>query len=329
MKNRISDPRGITPVAALVRGGTSFLICGHVRPDPDCIGSQLALARGLSRLGKRSELWLADPVPENCRFLPGSERIRTPSADGRAFDAAFVLDTPRPERLGVIADLVRGMPVTVNVDHHPSNTRWAAHNVVDPHAGATAELIHALLAELGVSTDRDIAVCLYAGLLTDTGRFCYSNTTPGIHRMAAELIEAGVKPEKIAENIYASARIQKIRLLARVLATLERDGALAWIRLTQAMYRESGASPEDAEGFVNYARDLEGIRVALLFEEGADGGSTRVSMRSRDARINVDRIAGRYGGGGHGAAAGAVVPGRMEDVERRVLDDVRNALGGA
>lgn len=319
-------------IARLVRGNRAFLICGHVRPDADCIGSQLALASALGRIGKTTEVWLADPVPENCRFLPGSARIRVPGDGGPAGgDLAIVLDTPRPDRMGRVAARVCAMPGVVNIDHHPSNIRWGSLPWVDPGMSATAELIFLLVKELGVGIDRDIAVCLYAGIVTDTGRFCYSNTTAFTHRVAAELVESGADPHEVAERIYASHRPQKMRLLARVLGELRVDpgGEFAWLRITPAMYAETGAGPEDAEGFVNYARDLAGVRAAALFEEADGGKGIRVSLRSRDAAVDVNAVAARYGGGGHQAAAGASVAGDPGDIERRVCEDVRDAIARA
>lgn len=328
----MSSESPLRAAAGLLRGHRAFLVCGHVRPDADCIGSQLALAAALVRMGKTAEMWLSDAVPENCLFLPGSSRIRVPGdADAPSGDLAIVLDTPNPERLGRIAERVLAMPGVVNIDHHPSNIRWGRVHWVDPGMSATAEFIYLLIKELGVTIDRDIAVCLYAGILTDTGRFCYSNTTPFTHRVAAELVERGADPREIADRIYAAHRPRKMRLLAKVLEGLRVDpgGEFAWLWITPGMYAETGAGPEDAEGFINYARDLAGVRAAALFEETPGGKGVRVSLRSRDAAIDVNAVAARYGGGGHQGAAGASVAGSPGDVERRVCDDVRDAISRA
>lgn len=327
----MSDASPLVTIARLVRGRDAFLICGHVRPDADCIGSQLALAHALASLGKKAAVWLSDPVPENCRFLPGSAAIQAPDdAETPPGDLAIALDTPRPERLGRIAERVLGMSVVVNIDHHASNIRWGNPHWVDPAMAATAEFIYLLVKELGVPIGREIAACLYAGIVTDTGRFCYSNTTPCTLRVAAELVERGADPHETYERIYASHPPRKMRLLARVLERLHVDpnGEFAWLWITRRMYAESGAGPEDTEGFVNYARDLTGVRAAALFEE-TRGGGVRVSLRSRDATVDVNAIAARYGGGGHSGAAGATVAGAPEEVERRVCGDVRAALGCA
>ncbi|MCX6355425.1 MAG: bifunctional oligoribonuclease/PAP phosphatase NrnA [Candidatus Aureabacteria bacterium] len=315
-------------IAQLVREEESFLICGHVRPDPDCVGSQLALSHALRKMGRGAEVWLADRVPDNCLFLAGSSSVHQGDAPLREHRVAFVLDTPKPERLGRIAERVLRIPVIVNIDHHPSNTLWGRYNWVDPKASATSEFIQLLIHEMGIEIDREIATCLYAGILTDTGRFCYSNTSPSAHTMAAELLRYGANPEEVSRHIYGSSRIQKIRLLARVLQGLrvDDDGALAWVRITREMYGECGASTEDADGFVNYARDINGVRVAVLLEEMPGREHTRVSMRSQDSRIDVNEIAARYGGGGHHAAAGAVIPGRLEHVEEKLLGEIREAV---
>lgn len=323
------DEGGVGGIVSLLAERQSVLICGHVRPDPDCIGSQLALYHALRKMGRDAEMVLADRVPDNCLFLPGSGEIRQRVAEPRPHGAAFVLDTPRPERLGSCAEDVARIPVVVNIDHHPSNILWGTHNWVDPSASATAEFIYLLIRELGLAVDAPIATCLYAGILTDTGRFCYSNTTPRAHQIAAELLRCGAAPQVVAEQIYGSDRIQKMRLLARVLGGLRIDerGVIAWVRITRGMYEESGASPQDTEGLVNYARDIAGVRVALLLEEMPDGKSVRVSMRSRDPRVDVNAIAQSYGGGGHRAAAGALIPGELEHVERQLVGRVRDEIG--
>jgi phosphoesterase RecJ-like protein len=325
------DERVPPGIIHLTRERESFLICGHVRPDADCIGSQLALSRALTSLGRRPEIWLPDAVPANCRFLPGSEAIRKPGASARAFDVAFVLDTPRPERMGPIAAAVMEVPEVVNVDHHPSNINWASHNWVDAGAAATAELIYLLMKALGVPIDLDTATCLYTGIITDTGRFCYRNTTPFTHRMAGELLAIGLSPEAVADRLYAQNRPEKMRLLGPVLGTLSlhEGGALACVWIKREMFERSGALPEDTEGFVNCARDLAGVKVAVLLEEQPDGKGVRVSMRSRDSLIDVNTIAAHYGGGGHRAAAGALIPGDPKQIERRLLDDVRTAIARA
>ena len=326
------DEPPVLRIARLLRERRRFLICGHVRPDADCIGSQLALAAALDRMGKTAEVWLSDPVPANCRFLPGSARIRVPE-DAWAPPAgpAVVLDTPRPERLGRLAERVGSMPLVVNIDHHPSNIRWGNVHWVDPGASSTAELVMQLLKELGVAVDREIAICLYAGIVTDTGRFSYSNTTPFTHRAAAELIEGGADPGEIAERIYASHPARKVRLLAKVLGGMRLDpgGEFAWLRITPTMYAETGATPEDADGFINYARDIAGVRVAALFEEAPDGAGVRVSLRSRDAAVDVNAVAARWGGGGPRGAAGATVAGPPEEAIRRVCDEIRREIARA
>lgn len=327
----MAEKRPPRAIARLLRAHESFVICGHMRPDADCVGSQLALYHALTRLNRRTEMWLPDRVPNNCLFLPGSGAIHSGESPTHLSGVVIVLDTPRPERLGWIAGRVSSMPVVVNIDHHQSNTSWGTHNWADAGAAATAELIYLLLKEMKVAIDLDIATCLYTGIVTDTGRFCYSNTTPFTHRLAGELLQCGLSPDEVAEKIYAQNRPEKMRFLGQVLDTLsiEQGGALACLRITAEMYEKSGALPEDAEGFINYARDLAGVKVAVLFEEVPDHTSVRVSLRSRGGHINVDEIAGRYGGGGHPAAAGAMIQGEPQDIEGRLLEDVRGAIASA
>lgn len=326
----MSEPRARRDIAGLIRDHKQIAIFGHMRPDADCVGSQLALFHAIARLGGRPEMWLADKVPPTCLFLPGSADIHSEGSPSPEVDLAVALDTPRPERLGRFSEYVKSLSLVVNIDHHGSNVSWGAHNWVDAGASATAELIYLLLRELGVAVDLDIATCLYAGIITDTGRFCYSNTTPFTHQVAGELLRCGLSPDSVAEKIYAQNRPEKIKLLGEVLRTLNVDdgGEIASLRITAEMYEKSGAGSEDADGFINYARDLTGVKVAALFEESADHSGVRVSLRSRDGRIDVDKIAGKYGGGGHPAAAGAVIKGQPQLIEGGLLDDVRRAIAG-
>ncbi len=324
----MSEPRAPRAIARLIREHKHVAIFGHMRPDADCVGAQLALSHAILRLGGKPEMWLPDKVPPTCLFLPGSADIHSEGSPPSHEGLAVALDTPRPERLGRLSEYVRTLPVVANIDHHESNVSWGTHNWVDVRASATAELIYLLLKELGVSIDLDIATCLYAGIITDTGRFCYSNTTPFTHQLAAELLRCGLSPHSVAEKIYAQNRPEKIKLLGEVLRTLsiDEDGEIASLRITADMYEKSGARSEDAEGFINYARDLVGVKVAVLFEELPLHSGVRISLRSRDGRIDMDKIAGKYGGGGHPAAAGAVIQGQPQLIEGRLLDDVRGAI---
>ncbi|MEJ2744787.1 MAG: bifunctional oligoribonuclease/PAP phosphatase NrnA [bacterium] len=326
----MSEPSVVRDIARLIRDHKRIAIFGHMRPDADCVGSQLALYHAITRLGGGPEMWLPDKVPPTCLFLPGSADIRFEGSPAVKDGLVVVLDTPRPERLGRHAECVKGLPVVVNIDHHGSNVSWGTHNWVDTGASATAELIYPLLKELGVAVDLDIATCLYAGIITDTGRFCYSNTTSFTHQLAGELLSFGLSSHSVAERLYAQNRLEKIKLLGEVLSTLSVDegGEIASLKITPAMYEKSGATSEDADGFINYARDLVGIKVAVLFEELPNGAGVRISLRSRDGRIDVDKIARRYGGGGHPAAAGAMIQGRPQLIERGLLDDVRRAIAG-
>jgi phosphoesterase RecJ-like protein len=322
------DEREKGTIARLVRKSETFMICGHVRPDADSIGAQLALYRALRQMGRRAEMWMDYKVPANYLFLPGSGDFHSPALMEGRFDVIFALDTPNPERLGRFGGYVSRMPNVVNIDHHPSNKRWGTYNWIDERASATAEFIYLLLKELGVKIDNGIATCLYAGIITDTGRFCYDNTTEFTHRVVADLLGCGVSPSEVADRLYAQNKPARIKLLGYVLSTLAYDGdnGLAWVWVRQEMYRKSGAISGETEGFIDYVRDLAGIKVAVLMEEQDDGKTVRISMRSRDKKVDVNRIAALYGGGGHSAAAGAVIRGESRAVEEKILGEVRNAI---
>jgi len=304
-------------IIRLVETNDRFLITSHQRPDGDSIGSQLALAEGLRSLGKNADIVNADPYPKNFQFLPGVERIRIDSKVADDYQALFILECNSFERSG-ISDL--NQFVSVNIDHHPKNDHFGNLNWVDPKASAVAMLIYRLLRELNVSITSEIAINLYVAILTDTGSFQFSNTNADTFEVARELAAAGADPGQIAQSVMMSQSESKVRLLARLLATLDLDPSrrIAWIFMDQDMLKKTGASAEDTEGVVNYPLSIETVLLCAFFrEEGRH--SFRVSLRSKDG-LDVGSVAEWFGGGGHRNAAGLSLEGPFEEVRDRVLN---------
>jgi phosphoesterase RecJ-like protein len=304
-------------IIRLVEKNDRFLITSHQRPDGDSIGSQLALAEGLRSLGKNADIVNADPYPKNFQFLPGVERIRIDSKVADHYQALFILECNSFERSG-ISDL--NQFVSVNIDHHPKNDHFGNLNWVDPKASAVAMLIYRLLRELNVSITSEIAINLYVAILTDTGSFQFSNTNADTFEVARELAAAGADPGQIAQSVMMSQSESKVRLLARLLATLDLDPSrrIAWIFMDQDMLKKTGASAEDTEGVVNYPLSIETVLLCAFFrEEGRH--SFRVSLRSKDG-LDVGSVAECFGGGGHRNAAGLSLEGPFEEVRDRVLN---------
>lgn len=272
------------------------------------------------------------PYPDAFDFLIGDlEVAASASEEGRAAlaeaDALLVLDTSEPARLGSVADHLERLPVAV-IDHHPVTGSSVGDVVVnDPSACATGELVFDLLRLEGGDLEPEQARALYVAIVTDTGSFRFGNTTARAHAIASELIDAGVDVEAMFRHIFARYTSEGLALLERALGTLETsdDGRVAWITVRALDLEATGATADDREGLVEYARRLDGVEVALLFRE-ISGGQTKVSLRSNGA-VDVAAIARRFGGGGHRQAAGALASGALETIREQVVERVEEAVG--
>jgi phosphoesterase RecJ-like protein len=296
-------------VAEEIRGSRRFVLTTHEGPDGDGLGSLLALHEVLGQLGKDSVMFLAAkefPLPVEYRFLPLEEVFHEPPAD--VVDRVLVfLDCGNIDRMPVDW-LRRDGARVINIDHHHDNTRFGNLNLVDVEASCTAEIVYDLIRALRAEITPAIASALYVGLVTDTGKFMYENTDPRAHRLAAELIEAGVDVDNIYRRLYERVPIEKLRLVARALEKIERyeDGALAVTYIAAEDYAVTGASEVLTEGIIDHVRALEGTAVAAVIRDKTDGGRSarKVSLRSTNGVVDVSAIAREYGGGGHRRAAG-------------------------
>ena len=301
----------------------------HVRPDGDSVGSSLALARCLRQLGKHPTVVRPEPIPDNLVFLdPDHVCVPAASATG-PFDLGLFLDCADLDRLGDAQVLVPGLPRVVNIDHHPSNRRYGHLNYVDADAAACAEIALRLIDDLGGALEPPMATALYAALATDTGSFRFTSTSARTLNMAARLRAQGADLDLIAREIWENRSLSAVRLLALALTTLEVDpsGELAWLSVTADQLAHAGADASATEGLVDYARTLRGVQMALLFT-ASHPGETRVSLRSK-GRVDVARLAGQFGGGGHARAAGCTVAGALPEVRARVLAAAAQALAQA
>lgn len=302
-----------------------FVLAGHRDPDGDSLGSAMALALGLEKLGKSCRVLSADPVPRAYRDLPGMDRVEVARRLPDGWPVVVLVECNGTERSGM--EGFEGRTV-VNIDHHAANPSFGDVNWVDAGVAAVAVMVHRLLGHLGVALDREIASLLYVAVLTDTGSFRYSNSDPTAFRVAAELVEHGADPAAIATAVYENVTVGRVRLLAAALSTLtlEEEGRVAWMVLSRDAFDRAGGDA-DTEGIVNHARAVEGVEVAVLFKEAEDGG-VRVSLRSTGT-VDSAALAGQFGGGGHPRAAGCTVEGELGTARARVLEAVRRALGGA
>ncbi|HSA77250.1 MAG TPA: bifunctional oligoribonuclease/PAP phosphatase NrnA [Nitrospirota bacterium] len=314
----------LAEIISELRQCNTVLISVHRSPDGDALGSQLALMLALEKLGKTVTAHNLDPVPEIYRYLPGSARITTGSSVAGKYDAFVVLDS-EPSRTGLF-DEKYPADRTINVDHHITNPLEWELTWLDPIASATGEMVYKLVKGLSVTIDRDIALCLYTAIFTDTGSFRYTNTTPASMRIAAELIEAGADPWFVTENVFESYAYRRIKLLGRVLTGMQRseDGRIAWVVITNELYRQTGATAEDTENFINFVRSVKGVEVAVLFRQTADA-QYKISMRSK-GRVDLSGLARSLGGGGHKNAVGSVLDGTLEEVKSKVISEVDKVI---
>ena len=307
-------------VSSEIQRRRHFLITSHARPDGDAVGSAIALGQILRALGKRVDVVLHDPVPVIYKGLPFAETV-IHASEAREYDAAIILECDNIHRTRL-----QGLEgkFLINIDHHASSKPFANVNWIDANASSVAEMIFRLAQALTVEITPEIATCLYTAVLTDTGAFCYSPTNACTFELARNLVERGADPARIAQGVYFSSPIAKMKLLGVALSSLQREGVMTWMAVTRQDMDRFGALDEDCEGLVNYALGIAGIEVAVFFREVAQG-RTRVSIRSKGG-INVAPIAEKFGGGGHECASGFSVEGPANAAEERVLAELRRHM---
>lgn len=315
----------LSAICRVLQDKDRFLIACHENPEGDAIGSELALALALRKMGKTATVLNADPVPDNLLFLPGAGTVLF-AEDGSKYDVAVVVDCGSPERTGRVGQELRKCPLLVNIDHHRTNGDLGELALVDPDAAATGLLIHRILSAMGYEIDLDVATNIYVAVLTDTGSFHYGSSSPEAFEVAGEMVRRGVDPWTVAEQVYETQSAHRLRLLGRVLDSLDvsADGRVACITTMREDLLEFASGKDALEGFINYPRSIVGVEVAVSFREEKPG-VFRVSFRSK-GRVDVSAIAARFGGGGHRNAAGCTVPGTLADVKKRILDALSAVL---
>jgi phosphoesterase RecJ-like protein len=310
-------------IGKVLREHQRFAVMSHVRPDGDALGSQLALALSLKALGKEVRVWNEDGMLEKYSFVPCADLVTKPPATPEDVDVAIALDTAIQNRLGTAFAAVGSAKVWINIDHHPSNPRYGDLVHIDANSPATGQIIFELLKDQKLPLDREIAENLYVAISTDTGSFQYPNTTARTYEIAAELVRGDVDVGRVNQLLYESYPRRRIELLRELLRTMRfvGGGRVASFSLSLATAKELGVLPEDNEGLIDHIRAIQGVVVAVFFEELADG-KVRVSMRSKDERADVCAICQKFGGGGHTLAAGARVRGTLAEVEAKVLEAI-------
>ena len=324
-----AHPQVIDRIIEVIREHQTFCIVGHVRPDGDCIGSQLGLALALKSEGKKVTVWNHDSIPLKYKFL-NTEGLFEKPRRGEKFDCVIATDCASYERLGKVSDCIKDRKVLINIDHHASNPRYGDVNWVSPREPSTGELIFRLLKVARWPITKPIADLLFTAISTDTGSFQYPNTRPGSFHAGAELVTRGANLSKICDEVYQSYPLSRARLLKHVYSKfrLTDNDRIAWFWLKKEDFTRTGAESDDTEGLIDHIRAIEPVVVACVFEE-VEPELTRISLRSKSAQVNVSEICAQFGGGGHPAAAGARIPGKPLSVQRKVIAAVKKALKAA
>ncbi len=311
-----------------IKDGQDILIASHAEPDGDSVGSLVALGLALTKLDKKITMHTPSPIPAVYRFLPGASRIVQQIQNADIYDLALVLDCGDLTRIGETSAEIGRIPILINIDHHVSNTGFGHIQFVDTTACATAEIVYRLINALEIPFDKAIATSIYTGILTDTGSFRFSNTNQAAFAISKAMTDAGVEPHSVAQRVFGTYSLGRIKLLNMALNSIEisENGKLSMMTVTRSMLNTTGTNTEDLDGMINYARRIEDVKVAALIHEIKNGAGKfanmnryHVSLRS-DSSVDVAKIAGKFGGGGHASAAGFQIESTLVALKSKIIE---------
>jgi phosphoesterase RecJ-like protein len=316
--------------AARIKRSASFLITAHTNLEGDALGAQLAFYRLVKTLGKRACIVNEDAVPYGYGFLPGTDKIIRYKDNLKVpdFDCFAILDCSGLKRCGEVYRLNKKGAVVLNIDHHISNEQFGDTNWVEPHASSACEMVYRLYKELRVPVDKEAALALYTGILTDTGSFRYSNTSAFVHQAVAQLLRHKIDVPAVYQNIYGNIPRQDMLLLAKVLPRMHfaGRGKVVYFSVARNLIRGKKIVFDLSESILNFGRSVKDAEVVVLFKENlGNKNEVRVNFRSQ-GRVDVNKIAAYFGGGGHRTASAATIIGRLSDIRKRVLARIVQAL---
>jgi len=313
----------INEIIKAINEGHNFLVTAHVRLDGDALGSELAVYLMLKGLGKEAVVYNKDRTPERYQFLPAAHNIVHNISDIEHYDTCFILDCSDLTRVGDEAEKIRKIKKLINIDHHVSNNGFCSLKMLDAKASSTGELVFRLMQGMRFKMTKDICTNLYAAIITDTGSFRYSSTTKETFLAAGILVGEGANPQRIAENIYESDSPARLKLLAKALSTLSLDmeSRVGSMVVTHKDLLEIGAAWEHTEGFVDIPRTVKGIEVSVLYTQREEN-HFKLSLRSK-AKVNVEKVAKKFGGGGHIHAASCWMNGDIDTIKSQIIEAVR------
>lgn len=317
-------------VVAAIRRNKCFLLTTHTNPEGDALGSELALYRLLKKIGKDAVVLNEDMLPLEYAFLPERESVRIykSSLKNISFDCMVVLDCSDLSRTGEVYRINKENKPVVNIDHHISNRKFGTVNWVDPDASCASEMVYRIFKHMRVPLDKETALLLYVGILTDTGSFRYTNTTASTHKAASELVKFGFNVKEIYKKIYEDIPFKELQVLTKILPRIKRtyDGKIIWVEIPRNLLLKNKLSFDLAEQVLTYMRMIKEAQVVALFKENFGvRDEIRFNLRSNGA-VDVNRIALYFGGGGHKTASGCTMHGNISAVRKKVLSRIRKSL---
>jgi phosphoesterase RecJ-like protein len=316
--------RGSSKVRAAIKkiilSKDNFLITSHAAPDGDAIGSQIALALILQKLGKKVFIVNPHPVPPRYQFLPEWKLIRNKHPAGFSPEVLFILDCSEWKRTGQFEKRYATVPYKINIDHHVTNQYFGDINYVDVKISSVGEQIYLLSKLLKVVLTREIATCLYIAIITDTGEFKYKNTSPETHRIVSKLLETGLNPAELMCRVYESHSLNYLKLLNLTLTSLRliQKGKIALLKTSFQMFKKARVPASECDNFINYPLLIKSVVVVCYFRE-MKPGEIKVTFRSKSPKLNVGEFAFKLGGGGHAQASGCLIKGSLEEVKKKVV----------
>jgi len=317
-------------VIACLKRNKSFLITAHTNLEGDALGSEIAFYRLLKAMGKRATIINDDFIPYGYDFLSGIKRIKKfkQSQTDMKFDCFVILDCSGLKRCGEVSKINLDKKIIVNIDHHISNEKFGDINWIEPSASSCTEMIYKLYKKLHIAFDKDIAIALYLGMLTDTGSFRYTNTTSFTHQAVSELLKYNLDIPKVYKNVYENIPSSDMELLIKILPTIRysASGKIVWFQLKRELLEKRKLSFDLSEHILSFGRAIKDVEAAVLFKENLrTKDEIRVNLRSQ-GKVDVNKIAQFFGGGGHRAASGATIRGKIDQVRKKVLAKIRENL---
>jgi len=318
----------ILKIKKFLKNHKRFFICAHTSPEGDSLGSQLAFAFAFKSMGKNFDIVNSDRYPQEYAFLPGIDMIKTRPRYNK-YDAAIILDCSDISRIGSAASfLKKGIPI-LNIDHHISNNYFGDINVVDGKISSACEILYNLFRKLKIKITKDMAICLYAGILTDTGSFRYLNTKASTHMAAYSLLKCGIDAVQIFRNIYESMSFSDLKLINNVLLNVKKDssGRIAWVKIKENLLKKYRPRMDLSDNILNFIRSIKGVEVSVIFREiNKQGRNVRVNLRSK-GRVDVNKIAQHFGGGGHKTSSGITLRNmNIDRAEKKVIGFIKKKL---